>query len=957
MLGDLLEYLGEFKNRIIHSRLFVLGIVYALCILVMVSKLYDLQIVKGEDYQTNYIQMTEKTVTTTGTRGNIYDVNGVLLAYNELTNDVVIQDGGEYKTSNDRNRMILRLIKILIKHDQPLDHALQIGIDDDGEYVYTSSSETARLRFLRDVYGLKSVDELDDAKGQYPSDAAASDIVEMLVSRYDIDELEDDEENEIEITDVEKLYLVDIRYAMSLTSYQRYEKTTVASSVTDTCKADILENAGELLGVSVDEVAKRVYNYSEEFSSIIGYIGKVQEDQLEDLYAIDENFTVNDVAGRTGIELYMEEALHGMKGSTTMYVDNVGRIKEIKSQIDPQSGSDVYLSIDWKLQVGIYHLLEQHLAGILDQKIVNEENPNENISDASKLLIPIKDAYFQLINNNVLSTEYFAASDASENEKSIYAKYENYKNTSINEMYSELMNENAASMQTLPEDINEYMQYIYTYLSDESIIQTDKINQSVDYVSSWRDGSISLRDMLYHGIADDWIDTTKLSIPSKYADASDIYALLIEHAINGIQTKLEFVKMLYKYMIKQNTLTGNELCIALYDQGILEYDGDEIEMLKSAGVNYAYVFLKAKIRSLEITPAQLALDPCTAGCVVTDVNTGKIKALVSYPSYDNNKLTNTMDVAYYNSLIADGSLPLYNNATQAKKAPGSTFKPITVIAALEEGAVGLDETIECTGIYDTIDPAIRCWIYPGKHSHQNVIGALRNSCNFFCNEVAHRLSTDENGEYSATLGMNAIQKYATMFGLDHKSGVEITESEPNISDESPEQSSIGQGTHSYTNVQLSRYVTAIANKGNIYELSIIDKIVSTDEEDVAENEPQISSTVNIADSTWDAVHTGMREVVIGGSAKRLFSDLEVDIAGKTGTTQESRSRGNHAFFISFGPYTSPDISVVVNIPYGYSSSHAAAVAKDVYRLNYGYTNIDYVLNTGAQNATGVEIGD
>ena len=114
--------------------------------------------------------------------------------------------------------------------------------------------------------------------------------------------------------------------------------------------------------------------------------------------------------------------------------------------------------------------------------------------------------------------------------------------------------------------------------------------------------------------------------------------------------------------------------------------------------------------------------------------------------------------------------------------------------------------------------------------------------------------------------------------------------------------------------------------------------------------------MKVADSTWDAVQTGMRAVVSEGSAKDIFKDLEVEIAGKTGTAQEN-SRANHAWFISYGPYTNPEISVTVNIPYGYSSSNAAAVAKNVYRLYYGYTSLDEILNAGALRASNVVIGD
>ena len=403
-------------------------------------------------------------------------------------------------------------------------------------------------------------------------------------------------------------------------------------------------------------------------------------------------------------------------------------------------------------------------------------------------------------------------------------------------------------------------------------------------------------------------------------------------------------------------VTGKELCLALYEQEVLPYDEQQIALLNANGDNYAFTFMIEKISNLEITPAQLALDPCTAGCTVTDVNTGEVLALVTYPSYDNNMMSGTVDAAYYNKLNNDLSLPLYNNATQVLKAPGATFKPITAIAALEEGIVKASDTYVCTGEYDEVFPTIKCAIYPGSHGELDMIGGIQNSCNPFFNNLAHLMSTDENGVYSTTKGIDVIRKYATMFGLDHTSGVEINESAPSLTSEDPERSAIGQGTHAYTNVQLARYVTALANRGDVYELSLIDKVTESDGTLVEDYTPEISNHVEIADSTWDVVQEGMRNVVSVGSAKSIFRDLEVEIAGKTGTAQEN-TRANHGFFISYGPYTDPEISVTVNIPYGYTSSNAASVAKDVYRLYYGYTDLESIQNSGASSASNIIIRD
>ena len=316
-----------------------------------------------------------------------------------------------------------------------------------------------------------------------------------------------------------------------------------------------------------------------------------------------------------------------------------------------------------------------------------------------------------------------------------------------------------------------------------------------------------------------------------------------------------------------------------------------------------------------------------------------------------------MDARYYTRLVQDESLPLYNNATQARKAPGSAFKPITALAALEENVFGLTDTINCTGIYDEITPPLRCWIYPGRHGLQNIESGIRNSCNFFFADLGHRLATNAQGEYDPGLGMERLSKYAIMFGLDQKSGVEIIENDPMISNQSPERSAIGQGTNSFANVQLSRYVTALANRGTVFNLSVLDRVTDWQGEAIRSYEPNVIKTMDVKAENWDVVQRGMRGVVESGSASRIFKGLEVNIAGKTGTAQESKTRANHAFFISFGPYENPSLAVTVNIPYGYTSANAASVAKDVYRLCFGYTNVDEVLNAGAQRASDARIED
>ena len=959
MFNDLLEITREFLKKLISSRLFILGgfLFFLFCVLGV--RLFNLQIVNGEEYQETYMARTERTISLTGTRGNIYDRSGNVLAYNELSYNVVIQDNGDYEMANERNRMLLLLVRILNRHGESVEGEFQVGFDSSGEMVFTSASETSRKRFLADLYGLRTIDELDDPEGKYPSDITAKELFASRLSYYGLDELTDENGEAISMTDEEALAVINIRYTMGLTAYRKYESTTIASNVSKETMTDVLENSADLLGVGIEESTIRVYNDSQYFSAIIGYIGKIWEDELETLRQSNPDYELTDLVGKTGIEASMETYLQGKKGYQTMYVDNMGRILEIVDRQEPEAGKDLYLTLDRELQIGVYHILEQQLAGIITSKLVNRDLEDSDYSKASNIPIPVKDAYYQLINNNVLDMEAFSAPEASQVEKSIYAKYSQAREQITEAIHSELLNEDAAPLGALPEDMFAYMQYIYSFLVSEGIIMTGQISQDADYYQAWRDDTISLRDYLYAGIADSWIDTTKLSIESRYSGADDVYGRIVEYVMADLETDQSFAKRIYRYLINDGTITGRELCLALYSQNILAYDEGEVRMLEQNGEEYAFQFIRQKISDIEITPAQLALDPCSASCVITDVNTGEVLCLVTYPSYDNNKFSGTVDADYYNKLNNDLSLPLFNNATQAQKAPGSTFKPIMAVAALEEGVIGLTDTVDCTGRYTEITPNIRCWIYPGRHDELNVEQAIQNSCNVFFAEMAHRLSTDENGNYSPERGIEMIRKYASMFGLDETTGIEIAENSPQMTTENPESSAIGQGTNAYSNVQLSRYISAVANKGTVFKLSLLDKLTDSQGNLIEDFTPAVRSQIDIQDSTWNAVHTGMRRVISDGSASKIFNDLEVPIAGKTGTAEEVKNGHtiNHAFFVSFAPYDDPEIAVTVNIPYGYSSSNAATAAKSIYRFYYGYTDLDYILNNSALSVSNVEIGD
>ena len=158
------------------------------------------------------------------------------------------------------------------------------------------------------------------------------------------------------------------------------------------------------------------------------------------------------------------------------------------------------------------------------------------------------------------------------------------------------------------------------------------------------------------------------------------------------------------------------------------------------------------------------------------------------------------------------------------------------------------------------------------------------------------MSMDENGNYSTSLGLETLAKYATMFGLDHTSGVEIDEASPKISDTDPERSSMGQGSHAFTNTQLARYVTAMANRGTVFELSLIGQVDRFRRKSDLKTirQPYLLLLIFSLSHPGAAVQAGMEQQVIAeGSAKSIFSDLAIEVAGKTGTAQEDTRRTNN----------------------------------------------------------------
>ena len=956
-----------FRKHIIKRSTVLLGI-FLVMAFILLSKIYSLQIIHGEEYANDFSIITTKERSIKSTRGNIFDRNGNLLAYNELTYSVTLEDNGNYKSTRIKNLMlnseIYHLIKMIESKGDTVDSNFHIVLNDHNEYEYDVSG-TSLLRFLADVYGYSKIDQLsDDEKNTtaeqlmdllitsrkyfliQPNGTGETDkpFTEEELSKYDYPR---------ELSKNELLQIVTIRYQLHTTSFRRYLPITVASDVSDDTVALIMEHQSELQGVDVVEDYKRVYNDSVYFASLLGYTGKASTEELEQLRKQSDNYSSSSIIGKTGIEQIMETSLQGIDGSETVLVDNLGKVLEIKeeSTVQPRQGNDVYLTIDKDLQIAVYKILEQRIAGIVLANLRNiKEYDASYTTDTSSIPIAVYDVYYALINNNIIDYRKFGEDTASDNEKNIHGKFISRQESVLEKFNRQLTGSDNTAYKDLSDADKAYQSYVVNdmLMSDTGILDTSLIDTEDDTYKAWKsEETVSIHDFLRYCATMNWIDVSKIAGDKSYLSTEEILDALWMYIEDYLKEDSGFSKLIYKYMLLNDEITPEQICRVLYDQEVLKMDQDTYNKLANDSLS-SYDFIRDKIESIEITPAQLALDPCSGSAVVTDPNTGEFLAVVSYPGYDNNRLANTMDSKYYNQLLNDLSQPFYNKATQQKTAPGSTFKPVTAVAALTEGVINTESEIDCTGVFDKIQGSpLKCWNTLG-HGPLKIVEAIAESCNVFFSETAYEMGINDNDVFSEDLAMTTLQKYCKLFNLDKNSGIEISESNPQISDSMPIPSAIGQGTHNYTTTQLARYVSTIANNGISYNMTLLNKVTDSEGNLIQDYSADVESVLEVSDSVWDTIHTGMRGVITN---KTAFDDLGVELAGKTGTAQENRKRSSHGLFIGYAPYNNPEIALCVRIPHGYSSTNAAMTAKDILNYYFNLEDEDKIITGKAKSAS------
>lgn len=937
----------EYILSLFKSRIFPLILVFAILVGVLINRLFGLQIINGESYVKDLSSSIQKDMSVAATRGRIFDKNGVLLAYNDLAYAVRISDSGKYNNNAEKNE------KLNASIDKTLDIIEAKGdtysndfpiVYEDGQYVF-NIKDNELLRFLRDIYGKRSISELSDEE----RNVTAQELFRQLCEKYEVVVASDSSKNQATVLSstvsflksqgymVEAagfsvdhaLMIVNLRRYMSANSYNRYISFTIANEVSDETVAAILESSDDLTGVTVEEQYIRRYVDSVYCSQILGYTGTVSTSELETL---GDKYDSNDTVGKSGIEKSMESVLSGTKGERQVYVDTVGRITEVLGETDPETGNDVYLTIDINLQKNLYNAIEDRLVQILLTYMTSGDTKYSYTSNGSvdTVYILAKEVYFALIDNNIVSIKHIAE-QSTDTEAQVYSAFLSKQDSTMDWIRSELA-DGDTPYGKLSEEQQLYIWYVYTSLKDRGVFNTSNVDTTDDVYKDWTqaDGT-SLKELLTHGIAKNWINLNVFST-EQYTSLQESYDALLDYIDGYLREDTSFYKKMYKYMINSGSISGRQVCMLLYEQGVLDMNSENSRYSAlAAGSIGAYDFMTYAISNKIITPAQLALEPCSASAVITNPKNGDIIAMVSYPSYDNNKLSGSVDAKYFNSLINDKASPMLNRATQSFTAPGSTYKPCTTIAGMDTGIISSGTTFYCSGSFDKVTPSPKCWRLSG-HGGEVAATAIRDSCNVFFYNVGYNLACSKNGNYNSTYGTTILQKYSDLLGLSTKAGVEIEESEPMASNTNSVASAIGQGNHKYSTLNLARYVTTIATSGTCYNLTLVDKITDSDGNLIEDNHADVDHQVELSSNIWSTVHEGM---MLAGNSYSTIAKLGLKIAAKSGTAQENTNEPDHSLLVTYSPYDDPQICVSVCIQHGYSSTTSMDLTADVYKIYYG----------------------
>lgn len=468
-----------------------------------------------------------------------------------------------------------------------------------------------------------------------------------------------------------------------------------------------------------------------------------------------------------------------------------------------------------------------------------------------------------------------------------------------------------------------------------------------------------------------------IKIPKRYYTNSNLFSHVIGYVSKINKTEYDNLKSEGYTINSDKGKSGVEQSFEKYLKGIdgeikvetdsmgntsSEYTSKEAISGNSVTLTLDYRLQKVAQEALENSISGLrdgtlvgkkVADASSGSVVVLDVQTGEVLAMANYPNYDTNALITGISNTNWNNLVNDPLKPMYNRAISGTFSPGSTYKMLVGIAGLEKGAITIDEKILDKGVYP-YGHNPKCWIYTqyGRtHGYVNIGSAIKGSCNYFFYDVGRRL------------GIDNIVEYARIFGLGQKTGIELSQEDPGVIAGANAgkdwylgqtlSAAIGQESNGYTPIQLANYISAIANGGKLNKVSVIKNVNNeTQNTQVSLSELEEHSSnftgvkfeakdLNIKPENIEAVKEGMLSVTneIGGTSYLVFKNSNIQVAGKTGTSQMP-SGSNNGIFVGFAPYDKPKIAVVAVIEHGGEGTYTANVVRPIMEEYFNITQQD-----------------
>lgn len=914
------------------SRIFILLFGIVVLFIILILRLFYLQIIHGEEYDQKLTTSVLRNVNLPASRGEIYDRYGRPLAVNQVAYSIQIDGSISLDLSGQKTKLVMDFINYIKQSNLTLTDKLPITKTQPYTFTFETQKQEQQWKEQAGLSGEMM-------------EASAFEVLEYFAQQLEIPQNFSEEEKRSAISFYISVNDTNLMALSLLKILQENNETLVDdlpitqqqpySFLFDENKSKELSWKESVYMTTEEEKAydaSETINYLQDYFSIpqelpedmvrkvIGiryamYLNRFYQYQpvtvaldvsTKTLANVEE---VNDIfpciiVGTDSLRNYpMGKYFAHIIGYTRKMTDRNYAI--YKDDVD-EEGNPVYTMTDIVGQSGIESIYERQLNGKDGKMVVEVDNMGRRMSTIqSQEPIPGQDVFLTLDSRLQKSAYDILESTL----RDVIKQKLNTAETSLQELFSRMITDNGISI--------------------------DKICNSTE--------------------------------GEQYVLYQKILEQNPEFELTDEQKTREFAQQTLISAIGTGEITPKQLVLVLIEQGKFSADEAYLAGIQSGAISALQV-VNDKLDSGELTPGDTNLDPCTGSVVISRVDSGEVLASVTYPSYDTNRLTNNFDNSYYIDLLhRESTTPLVNRPLTERKAPGSTFKMIPALAGLETGVITPNTLIRDLGSYTKAGrPYAKCWIYGssgGTHGAIDVATALAVSCNYFFYETAYRMGNAEEGTTEQCI--TTLNEYMAAFGLNDNTGVEIGESSPMMATPAHKERSIktinpeatqsqirwtdgdsirafiGQSVNNYAPIHMTKYIATLANGGTRYKMHMVSKLTNPDGSTAEQVEEEIENILELQPENLEVVYKGMNLVTSGtrGTLRNIFRDFPIEIAAKSGTAEEDKSRSSHSWFVCFAPYDDPQIAITVLLPYGeISGSPSAVIAREIIRdymgLNY-----------------------